>query len=50
MIDENFLKVKFVPTDLNVADIFTKNLDAKTFRYFQEKMYVLPRIDNRKGT
>jgi hypothetical protein len=38
MIDKNFLSVKFVPTDQNIADIFTKNLDNKKFEFFQKKL------------
>jgi hypothetical protein len=32
-----------MPSDLNVADIFTKNLDTARFTELQEKLMVHPR-------
>jgi hypothetical protein len=42
MIDKGFIEIVFVPTDENIADIFTKNLDSKMFKNFQTKLNVLP--------
>jgi hypothetical protein len=42
MIDIGFIEIVFVPTDENIADIFTKNLDSKKFKNFQMKLNVLP--------
>jgi hypothetical protein len=50
LIEENFLEVIFVPTEENIADIFTKNLDVKGFELFQSVL--LDGFDstlNRKG-
>jgi hypothetical protein len=49
MIDENFLSVKFVPTDQNIADIFTKNLDNKNLNFFRRNWALKQKIKNRKG-
>jgi len=50
LIENNFLEVVFVPSEENIADIFTKNLDVKGFELFQSKL--LDGFDstlNRKG-
>jgi hypothetical protein len=49
MMDENFLNVKFVPTDQNIADIFTKNLDNKKFEYFQKKLGIEAKNKKQEG-
>jgi hypothetical protein len=47
MIKTNLVKVFFVPSEMNVADIFTKNLDSQHFAELQQKLKVHPR--HRKG-
>jgi hypothetical protein len=49
MIDENFLSVKFVPTDQNIADIFTKNLDNKKIEFFQKKLGIEAKNKKQEG-
>jgi hypothetical protein len=49
MIDENFLGVKFVPTDQNIADIFTKNLDNKKIEFFQKKLGIEAKNKKQEG-
>jgi hypothetical protein len=41
MIDNGFIDIIFVPTDENIADIFTKNLDSKKFKNNQTILNVL---------
>jgi hypothetical protein len=49
MIDEIFLNVKFVPTDQNIAEMFTKNLDDKKFEYFQKKLGIEAKNKKQEG-
>jgi energy-converting hydrogenase A subunit M len=49
MIDNGFIEIVFVPTDENIADIFTKKLDSKKFKNFQTKFErASERLINRK--
>jgi hypothetical protein len=43
MIEANLVKVFFVPSEMIVADIFTKNLDSKHFGELQQKLKIHPR-------
>jgi hypothetical protein len=50
LIEKRFLDIVFVPSEENIADIFTKNLDLKSFESHQSKL--LEGFDstlNRKG-
>ena len=49
MIDNGFLKVTFVKSDANVADIFTKNLEAKKYELFQKMLQVHPKHFKKEG-
>ena len=49
MIDNVFLKVTFVKSDANVADIFTKNLEAKKYELFQKMLQVHPKHFKKEG-
>jgi hypothetical protein len=43
LIESNLIKLFFVTSDKNVADIFTKNLDNARFAELQKKLMVHPR-------
>jgi hypothetical protein len=43
LIEANFVKVFFVLSEMNTADIFTKNLDANQYNVLQKKLKVHPR-------
>jgi hypothetical protein len=49
LIESNLIKVFFVPSDKNVADIFTKNLDNAQFTELQKKLMVHPRHTQKEG-
>jgi hypothetical protein len=40
LIESNLIKVFFVPSDKNVADIFTKNLENARFTELQKQLMV----------
>jgi hypothetical protein len=43
LIESNLIKAIFVPSDLNVADIFTNNLNTARLTELQKKLMVHPR-------
>ena len=49
MVHKGFVKLKYVPTEEHMEDVFTKPLSHVKFEYFRDKLGVVRKDLPRKG-